>query len=297
MSAPAALRGGSVGQGLTIVRYALLESLRRRVLPVVAVLTLAFLILYWAGAHFAFKEVGHNGHLGFQGQIDDVSLAGATLLGLAMFATLFLGAVIATFLTLGVIRGDAESGLLQPIAVRPVSREMILFARFAAAGAVSVVYVLVVFVAAILITKATGGWTPDRPVAACLHLAGAALVLTCISVLASAFTSSTAQGITVLMLFGAGLTAGLLGQIGDTLDSSTLVDLANFAGKVLPFEALYQGGLYDLTADISGTTGFILSLGPFGGAAEAGVGLFLFAAVYCGVMLAVAAAVFRRRDL
>ncbi len=297
MSAAGATAGGQLGAGVTLVRYALLESLRRRVLGVVAALTVAFLALYWAGAHFAFKEVGNNGALGFQGRIDDVSLAGATLLGLAMFATLFLGAVIATFLTLGVIRGDAEAGLLQPIAARPVNRETILIARFAAAGAVAVAYVIVVFVAAILITKWTGGWAPDRPVAASLHLAAAVLALTCISVLASAFTSSTAQGITVLMLFGAGLTAGLLGQIGDTLDSGTLVDIADAAGRLLPFEALYQGGLYDLTANISGTTGFILSLGPFGGAAEAGLGLYAFAAAYCAALLAVAAAMFRRRDL
>jgi len=40
------------------------------------------------------------------------------IFGLAMFATLFLGAVLAVFLTLGVVRGDAESGLLQLIVVR-----------------------------------------------------------------------------------------------------------------------------------------------------------------------------------
>ena len=37
-----------------------------------------------------------------------------------MFATLFLGTVLAIFLTLGVVRGDAERGLLQPLVVRPI---------------------------------------------------------------------------------------------------------------------------------------------------------------------------------
>ena len=49
-------------------------------------------------------------------------MAGATLLGLSMFATLFLGTILAVFLTLGAVRGDAERGLLQPLLVRPVSR-------------------------------------------------------------------------------------------------------------------------------------------------------------------------------
>ena len=52
-----------------------------------------------------------------------------------MFATLFLGAVLAVFLTLGVVRGDAESGLLQPIVVRPIGRTTMLVARFAGAAA------------------------------------------------------------------------------------------------------------------------------------------------------------------
>ena len=38
-----------------------------------------------------------------------------TILGLAMFATLFLGTILAVFLTLGAVRGDAERGLLQPL--------------------------------------------------------------------------------------------------------------------------------------------------------------------------------------
>jgi ABC-type transport system involved in multi-copper enzyme maturation permease subunit len=288
---------GQFAQARTIVRYALRESLRRRVVPIVAALTFAFLVLYALGAHFAFQEVGDNGHLGFQGDIDDVSLAGATLTGMAMFATLFLGAVIATFLTLGVIRGDAEAGLLQPIAARPLSRATILLARFAGAAAVAVAYVVVVFVIAILITSVTGGWTPDRPIAACANLAGAVAVITCISALVSAFTGSTAQGITVLMLFGAGLTAGLLGQIGDTLGSDRLVQISDFASRLLPFEALYQNGLYSLTAEISGSTGFLLSLGPFGGAASSGPGLIAFAVLYCAAILTGAAVLFGRRDL
>ena len=47
-----------------------------------------------------------------------------------MFATLFLGVVLAVFLTLGAVRGDAERGLLQPLIVRPVGRPTLLLARW-----------------------------------------------------------------------------------------------------------------------------------------------------------------------
>ena len=59
---------------------------------------------------------------GNQFGLDPRALAGATILGLAMFGTLFLGVVLAVFLTIGAVRGDAERGLLQPLIVRPLGR-------------------------------------------------------------------------------------------------------------------------------------------------------------------------------
>ena len=105
-----------------IVGVTLRECLRRRVLVVVVLLTIAFLALYSVATHFAFSTI--NTARVQQGTtfVDAKALAGATLLGLAMFATLFLGAVLAVFLTFNVISGDAEQGLLQPIVVRPIGR-------------------------------------------------------------------------------------------------------------------------------------------------------------------------------
>ena len=45
------------------------------------------------------------------------------------------------------------------------------------------------------------------------------------------------------MIFGAGLLAGLLGSIGDALDSDTLQTISNTASWALPFEALYRDAL------------------------------------------------------
>ena len=105
------------------------------------------------------------------------------------------------------------------------------------------------------------------------------------------------SGIAVFMLFGAGLAAGLLGQIGEALSVNTLEDVASVSSWVLPFEALYQAGLHGLTADTSGITGVIVNLGPFGGAEEAGAGLWLWTAAYLVLVGALARHAFMRRDL
>lgn len=287
---------GQVGPAIAVALFALNESLRRRVFYVVLALTVAFLVLYAVGAKFAFDSVEELGIVA-PDELDERILTGSTIFGLAMFAILFLGAVLAVFLTNGIVRGDAETGMLQPLVVRPVGREVMLFARFAAAATASVVYVLVVYFAALVITSVLGDWTPDHPLIAALALGTAVTIVAAISVLASVYLSATAQGIAVFMLFGGGLTAGLLGQIGEGLGSRNLERIAEVTSWALPFEALYQKGLYVLTSESSGFTVDLLSLGPFGGANPAGRGLWLWALVFTGLVVGIAMASFARRDL
>lgn len=279
-----------------IVGHALRETVRRRVLVVVAALTVGFLVLYALGAAFAFEEAGDFDQ-GFSSGLDDRALTGATLEGLAMFATLFLGAILATFLTMGVVRGDAETGMLQPLIARPAARSTVLIARAAGAATVAAGYVLLVYAITVAITAITGDWTPDNPLAAGLLLAVAVVTVTCISLFASVWLTSTAQGIAVLMIYGGGITAGLLGQIGDALGSDSLERVSVVTSWALPFEAIYQSALHELTADTGGLTGFALSLGPFGGARSGGLGLLAWAIAYVAILLGLAIWGFRRRDI
>src|SRR5581483_3172168 len=201
--------GRAVRDVAVIAGYALRESLRRKVFLVVLVLSLAFLALYGVGVWRAFEDTS-----GFvapdQLGLDPDVVTGATVLGLAMFASLFLGTVLAIFLTLGVVRGDAERGLLQPLVVRPVGRSTLLLSRFLAAAAVCALYVVVLFTVETLITGLIGGWWPDNAVPAGAELGLAVVLVVALSLVGSIFLSSTANGIAVFMVFGGGLVAGLL---------------------------------------------------------------------------------------
>jgi Cu-processing system permease protein len=281
-----------VNGALTIAAYALRESTRRRVFVVVLILTLAFLALYAVGTEAAFDATSDADLV-----VDDKVLTGSTLLGLAMFTTLFLGCVLAVFLTLGVVRGDAERGLLQPLVVRPVGRTALLLGRFLGAALVCSAYVLVLFFGSLAITRAVGGWSPDRILIPALGLVIGVCILAAVGLLGSVFLSATANGIAVFMVFGAGLVAGLLGQIGRAIESPTLVDISEVFSWVLPFEALYQSGLSALTTDATGLTEQVVRLGPFGGAVQASGGIWLWALVYMVLVGAAAVAGFARKDL
>jgi Cu-processing system permease protein len=292
------VRDAAITDLRVIAGYALHEAVRRKVLVVVLVLTILFLALYTFGCSQAFDEVEEFGPSGPERpDIDAEILTGSTLLGLAMFVTLFLGTVLAVFVTLNAVRGDAERGLLQPLVVRPIGRSTLLLARFLAAAAVCVAYVWAVYGAAVLLTNATGGYWPDNPVYAGLALAGAVTVVVALALLGTTLLSSTANGIAIFMVFGAGLAAGLIGQIGSALDSSSLERISSIASWALPFEALYQDGLHALTADVRGATGVIVQLGPFGGAQDAGPLLYPYALAYLVAVGLLANRIFHRADL
>jgi Cu-processing system permease protein len=252
---------------IAIARFAIQECMRRRIFIVVAILSVIFIGLYALACTAAFNWAEIE-----DAPVEEDVFAGATLLGLSMFGTLFLGAVLAVFLTLGFVRGDSERGLLGPLVVRPISRRDLLLGRL-------------------------GGWWPDRLIQPGLSLAVGVCCIASLSVLGSVFLSATTNGITVFMSFGAGLVAGLLGQIGRGLNAQSLEDVAAVASWVLPFEALYQDALGLLTADTGGLTRLILDLGPFGGARDSSVLLWPWALAYVGLVTLAAAAAFSRRDL
>ena len=279
----------------TIAGYALREALRRKVFAVVLLLTAGFLFLYWLANHYLFADVNNLGSP--SPAIEPRTFAGAFMVGLAMFSTLFLGVVLAIFLTLGAVRGDAERGLLQPLLVRPVSRPTLLFARWLGAIAVSTPYVIAVYATAVVITGVTGDWWPDHSVVPAIELAAGVAIVAALSLLGSVFLTATANGIAIFMLFGAGLVSGLLGSIGHALNSHRLEHWATIVAWAAPFEALYQDGLREITADTIGLTGYLIQLGPFGGANTGGVPVRLWACAYLVVVGLIASFAFSRRDL
>jgi Cu-processing system permease protein len=283
-----------VSDALVIAGHALREAVRRRVLLVVALLTLAFLGLYALAAFEAFDSLEESG---LDIPLDEQALTGGTLLGLAMFVALFLGVVLAVFLTLDAIRGDAERGLLQPLVVRPVGRTTLLLGRLIAASTVCAAYVVIVFLLAVAITNAAGDFTPSSLVVPAAGLALGVVTVVTVSLLGTTLLGTTANGIAIFMVFATGLAAGLLGQIGEGLDVEGLQTASSIIAWVVPFEALYQNGLHALTSDIGGAAGVIVQLGPFGGASSVGAAIWPYAVVWSAAVMALAAFAFNRRDL
>ncbi len=280
----------------TIAKLTLRECMRRRVFLVVPIATVGFLALYALGNHYAFESVRGRANVG-GGFVDAQVLAGATLVGLSMFVTLFLTAALAIFLTFSTIRGDAEQGLLQPVVVRPVARSGLLIGRFVGTSLVSAAYAMFLYAAAVTITWVIGDWHPAPLLPSGLAVVLGVEVVIALSLLGSSIANALPNGIGMFMVYGAGLLAGLLAQLGRALSSPSLEATGRVASWALPFEALYQAGLYNLTSSTRGATRVVVQLGPLGGAAAGGWSLAAWSLGYIALVGVVAVAVFARRDL
>lgn len=280
---------------MLVARHALQESLRRRVFLIVLVLTLLFLALFVLATIEAFDAVAPFGGRG--GPVDARQVTSVTLAGLGMFASLFLATVLAVFLTLGAIRGDAERGLLQPLVVRPLGRRELLLGRYVGAVAVCAPYVALVYAIVIVIIHLAGGAWPSHAIGPGIALAAATAILVAMSLLGSVFLSSAANGIAMFMLYGAGLVSGLMATIGAALGAHTVQTIAHDLSIALPFEGLYQAGLHALGSNESGLTGVLVNLGPFGSSHAGSVGFYVWSAAYLVGIAVLAAVAFSRCDL
>jgi Cu-processing system permease protein len=280
-----------------VARHTFTECTRRRIFVIVPIVTAGFLALFALGAHYAFRSAEGTAQTGPGRFVEVTALAGSTLVGLSMFVTLFLGASLGIFLTFGVVRGDAETGVLQQLVVRPVARSGLLAGRFLGASILCSTYVAGLYLACVTVVGLIGGWWPTPLLLPGLSLVAGVLVVISLSLLGSVFLSALPNGIVMFMVYGAGLLAGLLGQLGDVLGSPSLETTGRIASWALPFEALYQSGLNSLTSSATGLTRVIVQLGPLGGAREAGPGLALWTVAYLGAVAVVALLAFNRRDL
>ena len=279
-----------------IAKHSLRECLRRKVFLLVPIATVGFIALYTLGNHFAFRSTSGTTSIG-QGAVDARALTGASLVGLSMFVTLFLASAVGIFLTFGTVRGDAEQGILQAFVVRPVARWGLMIGRFVGASIVCSTFALFLYSASVLITWAIGAWHPEPLVAPGLLIVAAVEVVIVLCLLGSTFLSALANGIGVFMLYGAGLLAGLLGQLGEALNQPSLETIGKVTAWMLPFEALYQSGLNSLTSGATGLTRVIVQLGPLGGAEAGGPQLIAWFAIYMVAAGALAIRLFERRDL
>lgn len=289
---------------LLVAELALREAVRRRLVLALVALTLIFLGFYLYGVHLLQARLAERASdLGFDRPLRsaNVTYAFATLFGL--YLVNFLGGLMAVLSSVGAISGEVETGTIQTMAYKPVSRAQIVTGKWLGFAVINVLYVTLLSVGLVLGVRLLTGFTPPSPIPAVALINFTVLLLLTLTILGGTFFTTLANGIGVFLLYGLGFAGGILSSIGGSTDTPLLVRLGTWSTYVMPADALWKGASYYLQpqqlldfqryADNAGAGGG----NPFLGTQPPSTTLLIWAGVYVVLALILALFIFRRRDL
>lgn len=282
------------------------EGIRRRIILLGFILTLAFVALYGAGAYFSFRELSAQamgpragGGLDFTAGLGPDffrDLAAYQMLSFGLFVTSFLSTMLVVFLAAGMISGDAENGTLQTIVTRPVTRTQVLAGRYLGYASVFLAYAVLLSGSILVLTGLFSGYAPPHPVQALVLLLAEGLMILALVTLGTSVLSPVATGIGTLMLFGLAFIGGIVHQIGRFLNNETAASIGDAVHYLAPTDTFFRMALSGLAPRNAGLAGQFFT-GPFGEPLPANAGSIAYGLAYLCVCLVAAALLFRRKDL
>ncbi|GGJ75344.1 ABC transporter permease [Deinococcus aquiradiocola] len=289
---------------LLIAELSLREALRKRLVLILLVLTALFVGFYLYGIlrlQHALDDRAISAGLDVRPEGGRRGLTGASVAFSAIFGmylVYFLGSLMSVLSTVGAVSGDIESGVMQSVVSRPVSRGQLVVGRWLGFSIVNVAYVALLSAALLVGVRVITGFTSPQPFAAVALVLVAVLLLTSLTVLGSTVFSTLSNGIGVFVLYGLGFTGGILSTIGQFAATPVLVTLGNLANTLMPSNALWLGASYHLQPD------YVLRLNelarganPFISTTPISAGTVVWALAYALLALVLAVLAFRRRDL
>jgi Cu-processing system permease protein len=301
--------GNAPRQVLTLAAFTWKEGLRRRMVIVGLVLTLAFVVLYGLGGYFAFRyqtdlgidqaPAGVGGLLPADTDLASLmrQIAAYEMLSLGIFMASILTVTMLVFSTSGMVSGDAENGTLQTIVTRPLARYQLLLGRYLGFATIFLAYLIMVTALLIGLTWAFSGYAPPHPVQAICLIALQGLILLALAAVGTTLLPPLATGILVFMAYGLAFMAGVVNQIGILLANQTAQTIGKVVAFLVPSDLLFRGGLHDLAPDIPGALSQLIQTGPFGTPSPIGPGMLLYCLGYLVVALAVSCRLFAQKDL
>jgi ABC-type transport system involved in multi-copper enzyme maturation permease subunit len=282
-----------------IVRLTLLDALRRRILWVLIILTAVV--------------VGLSG-LGFERLVDlarehgsselDIQLGVSQMLIVVAFMFSFILAMTAAFIGAPAVSADIESGILLAILARPISRSTFLLGRWLGLILVAGVYALGSGLLEILAMKLASGYGPPDPFGAAGAIALQAILVLTFTLLLSTRLPSIASGAIAVVVFGLCWISGVLGGLGLLLKADLLDQVATISRVLFPSDGIWRGAIFALepplviaVASSSGRSSIALAANPFYAAAGLQPAYLTWVGAWFVIVLGLAIASFRRREL
>lgn len=274
---------------LAIARLTLVEAAKRRLLLAGTVMGLAFVALFFV----AFWLLDGRGE-GPDGALSEVGATFLTVFGL--YAVYFLTGVMAVFLAAGTISNDTETGVLHALLARPISRAQYVVGRWLGLSVLMAAYVAFMAVALLAASWLFADYIALNAAAAVALLVLQTMVLLSLALLGSTVLPTVANALGVLALYALAWMAGIVGNIGRSIDNDAMVLVGTLVTAVVPSDAVWRAASYFAQSPLLLSAAQVPGV-PFASSGPPPAPWIAWGALYPLVVLGLAALVFSRRDL
>jgi len=224
-------------------------------------------------------------------------LVGGILTILGLYVGSFLSAFLAMMLAAGSVSAEIDSGVLQAVVVRPQPRWRWYLERWFGLVTMSVVYVVVMTLAILLVSKLIASYEPSSLVGLLAVLALQVTLLVTVGMLLSCRLSSVATGVILFLYFGIAWLGGFIGWIGGIAEKPELTTIGTVVSLVAPSDALWKAASsYAVPQGMSMSSVGSSSL-PFLSTLQPSPWFIGWAALLTLAFLALGLRTFSRRDL
>jgi ABC-type transport system involved in multi-copper enzyme maturation permease subunit len=281
---------------IVIARSTVKELVRRRVVWVLAILTVVSVVLVGWGLD-RLVSLARDGTPELQ-----IRIGVSQVLILIAFMFSFVLAMTAAFVGAPAIGGDLESGVAFALLARPLRRSEVLLGRWLGSAVVVVSYAVASGLLAMGVTLLVSGYGPPEPLLAVAFLAGQALVLLTLTLALGSVLPSIAAGAVAVVGFGLGWMAGVLAGVATALGVTALGTVAEVSRWLLPSDGLWRGVIYGLEPPLvvliaAGQVPRLADANPFYASSPPPLGFVIWSVVWIALVLGAASWWFERRDL
>ncbi|MEX1170819.1 MAG: ABC transporter permease [Chloroflexota bacterium] len=282
---------------IVIARLTVRELVRRRVVWVLAALSIASVVLVGWGLERLVTIAREDGVEELQ-----IRIGVSQVLILVAFMFSFVLAMTAAFVGAPAVGGDLESGVALAMLARPIRRSEVLLGRWLGCACVVVAYTVLSGLLAIAAAVLVSGYGPPEPLLAVAFLSGQALVLLSLTLALGSVLPSIAAGAIAVVGFGLGWMAGVMAGIATAIGIELLGRVAEVSRWLLPSDGLWRGVIYGLEPPLvllitAGEAPELANANPFYAAAPPPLPFVIWTVVWIGLVLGLASWWFERRDL
>lgn len=273
------------------------EVIRKKVILVIACLTVLYLVLFSLMIHFAMEDM-RNSHVGSEGII-------STAAGIISIMGFYFSSVIVSFVTImasvGTISSDIESGLIHSIVSKPLRRREYVLGKYLGIAGLTIGYAIFLYTF-LFIINSIFDIPPLNHVQPLVFLRGLILfcyeplVLLSLCLFGSVLLKTMNNGILAIGIYILGMIGGMMEQIGTFIKLSSLVQWGIIISLVSPFDSIYRRMMSILFSSMNliGTT----FAGPFFISERVpSIWMMLYTLIFCLGLILLAIRKFNSKDI